>query len=98
MDFIGNLLASPFICIGWIIVGIVAGALARQIAGSPDSPWIWDLLLGLAGSFVGGIVASLLGINTDTGGGIGQVLLSLVVAVVGAIILIFIGRLFTRNR
>ncbi len=54
MDFIGGLIASPFICIGWIIVGIIAGALARQIAGSADSPWWMDMLLGLAGAFVGG--------------------------------------------
>lgn len=98
MDFIGNLVASPFICIGWIIVGIVAGGLARQLTGSRDSPWIWDLVLGLAGSFIGGLVASLLGLNTDTGGGLGQVLVSLIVAVVGAVILIFLGRLVLGRR
>jgi uncharacterized membrane protein YeaQ/YmgE (transglycosylase-associated protein family) len=97
MDFINSLIASPFICIGWIIVGIVAGALARQLMGSPDRSWLSDMILGLIGAFVGGLVANLLGIGRPDGG-IGLVIVNLVIAVIGAVILIAIGRLLTRSR
>jgi uncharacterized membrane protein YeaQ/YmgE (transglycosylase-associated protein family) len=97
MDFITGLLASPLICLGWIIVGIIAGALARQLVGSKNSPWWMDLLLGLAGAFIGGIIAGLLGLDMRPDGGIGLVLFNLVVATLGAILLIWLGRLFTRG-
>jgi uncharacterized membrane protein YeaQ/YmgE (transglycosylase-associated protein family) len=96
MDFVGSVLASPFICIGWIIVGAVAGALARQIMGGRDKPFINDLILGLIGAFVGGLVASLLNFNRPEGG-IGAVAVSLVIAVIGSIIIIFIGRMVLRR-
>ncbi len=48
---------NPIICIGWIIVGAIAGGLARQLMGSKDQPFINDVVLGLVGSVVGGFVA-----------------------------------------
>lgn len=96
-DFIGGLIASPLICLGWIIVGIVAGALARQITGAGNTPWWMDLLLGLAGAFIAGIVSGLLGLTSRPDGGLELVLVNLVLATIGAIVLIAIGRLFTRG-
>lgn len=94
---IGDIIAAPFICIGWIIVGAIAGAVARQIMGSRDQPFISDLILGLIGAVVGGFVASLLGLYRPEGG-LGLVLVNLVVAIVGAIILIAIGRAIMGRR
>lgn len=94
-DAIGAIVASPFICIGWIIVGAIAGALARQLTGSTDRPFFEDLILGLIGAIVGGFVFSLLGIGRPDGG-LSAVIISLVVAVVGAVILIMIGRAIRR--
>ncbi|HEX2907971.1 MAG TPA: GlsB/YeaQ/YmgE family stress response membrane protein [Phototrophicaceae bacterium] len=88
---IGDIIAAPFICIGWIIIGAVAGALARQIMGSTDKPLISDLILGLIGAMVGGFVASLLGLYKPAGG-LGLLLVNLVIAIVGAVILIAVGR------
>ncbi|MBI5668798.1 MAG: GlsB/YeaQ/YmgE family stress response membrane protein [Chloroflexi bacterium] len=94
---IGDIIAAPFICIGWIIVGAIAGAVARQIMGSRDQPFISDLILGLIGAVVGGFVASLLGLYRPDGG-LGLVLVNLVIAIVGAIILIAIGRAIMGRR
>lgn len=97
MDFIGDILAAPFICIGWIIVGAIAGALARYIMKSGDAPFILDLILGIAGAIIGGIIAGLLGLGpSETSAGLELVLINLVIATVGAIILIGLRRVFTR--
>jgi uncharacterized membrane protein YeaQ/YmgE (transglycosylase-associated protein family) len=94
---IGSIIASPFICIGWIIVGAIAGAVARQIMGSGDRPFIQDVILGLIGALVGGFLAGLLNLYKPDGG-IGLVLVNLVIAIVGAIILIAIGRALMGRR
>jgi len=97
MDVIGNIIAFPFVCIGWLIVGAIAGALAHQIVGGRDEPLINDIILGLIGSVVGGFI---IGLFTDVSNrdGLGGVLLSIVVATVGAIILIVIGRVVSGRR
>jgi uncharacterized membrane protein YeaQ/YmgE (transglycosylase-associated protein family) len=92
MDFIQDIISAPFICIGWIIVGAVAGALARQITGAKDQPFINGLILGLIGAIVGGIIVSILGFSKPTGG-ITLVLVNLVIAIVGAAVLIYLGRI-----
>ncbi|MBZ0281540.1 MAG: GlsB/YeaQ/YmgE family stress response membrane protein [Anaerolineae bacterium] len=82
-------------CIVWIIIGVVAGALARRLMGSKDASWISDLILGLVGSFVGGFILGLFNIgDIKIGLGIG----SIITAVIGAVVLIFIGRLIQGRR
>ena len=88
---------NPIICIGWIIVGAIAGGLARQLMGSKDQPFINDVVLGLVGSIVGGFVAGLLGIGGPEGG-LGRVIVNLVISVIGAVIIIYIGRMIRRRR
>ena len=101
MDFITNtiswIIKTPLICIGWIIVGIVAGALARRIMGSKDRPLINDMILGLLGAAVGGIIAPLIGLGTSSGG-LTEYLTSIVIATIGAIVLIAIGRVIRGRR
>jgi uncharacterized membrane protein YeaQ/YmgE (transglycosylase-associated protein family) len=63
MEFITDVLAAPFICIGWIIVGAVAGALARNLMKSGDYPFLSDLILGIAGAVIGGFLAGLIGMG-----------------------------------
>jgi len=88
---------NPLICIGWIIVGAIAGTVARQIMGSKDQPFVNDVVLGLVGSIVGGFVAGLLGIARPDGG-LDRVIINLIISIVGAIILIYIGRLIRGRR
>ncbi|HLU11766.1 MAG TPA: GlsB/YeaQ/YmgE family stress response membrane protein [Oceanobacillus sp.] len=96
MDIITDILAAPFVCIGWLIVGAIAGALAHSIMRS-SAPLIGDIILGLLGALVGGFLVGLLGLYRPEGG-IEGVIASLVVATIGAIILIALGRLFTGRR
>lgn len=79
----------------WLIVGLVAGVLAKAIMpGSSKEPsgWIMTIVLGIVGALVGGFVAGLFGIGASNI--LGQVL----VALVGAIILIAALRLLTGSR
>jgi len=77
----------------WIIVGGVAGALAKLIMpGDDPGGFIITILLGIAGAIVGGFLASLIGIG---GGGW---IWSIIVATIGAIVLLAIYRLIAGNR
>lgn len=79
--------------IGTIIVGLIAGLLARAIKpGSDAMGWIMTIILGIAGSFVGGFLASAVGL-----GAVGTVG-SLTLSVIGAIILLFAYEFITGKR
>lgn len=82
--------------LSWIILGIIAGALAKWIMPGKDvGGLIVTLLLGVAGAFVGGWVGALLGLGTTGGLSIG----SIITATFGAIVLLFIYRqIKKRNR
>ena len=68
----------------FLIIGLAAGWLAGQIMkGSGFGLWI-NMLLGVAGSFIGGFLFQFLGIGGD------GILVSLIAALVGAILLLFI--------
>jgi uncharacterized membrane protein YeaQ/YmgE (transglycosylase-associated protein family) len=78
-----------------IIVGLVAGVLAKAIMpGSNNEPsgWILTILLGIAGGFIGGILFGLMGIHA--GGMIGRI----IVSTIGAVVLIAALRFFTNQR
>ncbi|MFI5730018.1 GlsB/YeaQ/YmgE family stress response membrane protein [Kribbella sp. NPDC051587] len=71
--------------IGFIVAGLVIGALARLFKpGKQNLGWIATLLLGLAGSVIGGVVANVLG----TGGIFELKVLGFVVAVIAAVLLV----------
>jgi len=96
MDTILWFVSSPFICVGWILVGAIAGAFARRIMGAQDKPFIQDLILGIAGAAIGGILLGLVNVGTP-GGGVSLIIFNLVLATVTAAILIFVGRQFGRS-
>ncbi len=72
----------------WVILGAVAGWIADMIMKS-DHGVIEDIILGIVGAFVGGFILNFLGQSGVTGFNI----YSLIVAVIGAVVLIFLGRL-----
>lgn len=71
--------------IGFIVAGLVIGALARLVKpGKQNLSILWTLLLGLAGSVIGGIIANLLG-----SGDIFELnIIGFILAVVAAVLLI----------
>jgi uncharacterized membrane protein YeaQ/YmgE (transglycosylase-associated protein family) len=76
-----------------IIVGLIAGWLASLIMKAKGG-LLMDLILGVVGGFVGGWISSLFGVNLMSGVNI----TSIITALVGAIIVLFIYRLFFRRR
>ena len=79
--------------IGWIIIGLIAGALGKLIMpGDDPGGIIVTILLGIAGAIVGGFLAGLIGLG---GGGI---LWTLLIATLGAIILLAIYRAIVGSR
>ncbi|MDJ0321142.1 hypothetical protein [Pseudarthrobacter sp. PS3-L1] len=71
--------------IGFIVFGLVVGALARLIKpGKQNLGLLATLLLGLAGSVIGGVIASLLG----TGNIFELNFLGAVVAIIAAVLLV----------
>ena len=76
-----------------IIVGLVAGLLARAIKpGNDPMGWIMTIVLGIVGAMLGGFIAGLIGINADGG------FTGLTFSVIGAIILLFIYEMIMNKR
>ncbi len=79
--------------ISWIILGIIAGALAKWLMPGPDGGgWIATMFLGIAGAFVGGFLGSFLGLGSADGVNIG----SIITATIGAFVLLFVYNRFLR--
>ena len=80
--------------ISWIIVGAIAGLLAKWIMpGDGPGGFIITVILGMVGASVGGFVMSIIGGTGATGFNIWSVL----VATLGAVILLFLYGLVTRR-
>lgn len=81
--------------IAWIVLGLIAGAIAKALMPGPDPGGIIvTILIGIVGAFIGGFIGAAV-----TGVGInGFSLWSLVLAIVGALILLWIYRATTRHR
>jgi len=76
--------------VSWIVMGLLAGALARFLApGRDQMGCIATVLIGIVGSVVGGFAATLLGF----GGFRGFDIYSLVVATLGAVLLLLVVRI-----
>jgi uncharacterized membrane protein YeaQ/YmgE (transglycosylase-associated protein family) len=72
--------------LSWILMGLIVGALAKFIMpGRDPGGLLVTILLGIAGAFVGGFLGSLLGLGSFTGFNLGSVVL----AVGGALILLW---------
>ena len=76
-----------------LIIGLIAGAIAKLIMpGKDPGGIIITMLLGIAGAFLGGFLFRALGVGGE-GGAAG-----LIGAIIGALILLALYRLFTRRR
>lgn len=83
--------------LAWIVLGLVAGAIAKLILpGKQGGGWIITLLLGVVGAFVGGLLGNLV-----VGRAIGDLgdPWTWILAIVGAIIVLLIyGAITNRGR
>jgi uncharacterized membrane protein YeaQ/YmgE (transglycosylase-associated protein family) len=81
--------------IAWIIIGLVAGWLTGKLMKGSGFGAIMDMVVGLVGALIGGFLSSHLGF-----GGVGDhgLIMSIFIAVIGAVILTLLLRLVTGNR
>lgn len=80
--------------ISWIVVGLIAGLLAKLVVPGGPGGLIVTTIIGMIGAVVGGVLIGLLGGVGATGLNIWSVL----VATMGATILLYVYRLFTGSR
>ena len=86
--------------LGWAVLGLVAGALAKMIyPGAQGGGLIATMVLGIVGAFIGGTLFTLINTGKFAIGAIstGSLIPSLVFAVVGSMVAIFLWGLVTRN-
>jgi uncharacterized membrane protein YeaQ/YmgE (transglycosylase-associated protein family) len=80
--------------LSWIVVGFLAGACAKAVTGVRGAGCIGTILIGIAGGILGGVLFKAAG-----GEGINRFsLYSLLVAFVGATVLLFVYSLFAGGR
>jgi uncharacterized membrane protein YeaQ/YmgE (transglycosylase-associated protein family) len=68
--------------IGWLILGLIAGFISSRIVNHRGSGMLMDIVLGVVGAFIGGLVFNAFGAYGVTGFD----LRSMFVAVVGAVL------------
>jgi len=83
---------NPGGVLGWLLIGLVAGALAGRVVRGRGFGCLVDIVVGLAGAFIGGILVGYFvpGVVGFWG--------SLIVAFIGAVVLLAAIRLLSGNR
>lgn len=80
--------------ISWVVVGAIAGLLARRIVPGPDpGRFVVTVILGMAGASVGGFIVGVLGGSGTTGFNVWSVF----VATLGAVLLLYVYGLVARR-
>ena len=79
--------------LGWIVIGLIAGAIAKAVVpGRDPGGCLMTILLGIAGAVLAGFLGEQLGWyqRSDSAG--------FLAAIVGAILILVVYRLFSRRR
>lgn len=80
----------------WLLIGLAAGAIAKMITPQKEKEgWVSSLIIGIAGSMVGGFCAGLLGLSrlfNSTWLG------SLVLAVAGSVLVLYIYHKYLKDK
>ena len=80
--------------LGWLILGLISGFIASKIVNREGQGVLMDIVLGIVGAMLGGFIFNALG-----GAGVtGFNLYSMIVAVIGAVIVLMIYHAFTGRR
>ena len=77
----------------FVVVGLVAGFLASLVVMGRGRGWFWNLIIGIVGAFFGGWLASEFHIHL----GFADIINRIIIAFVGAVILLLIWRLLFRR-
>lgn len=90
----GHLNLDPGSWLSWIIVGLIAGAIAARVVAGRGFGCIADIVVGVAGAIIGGFLLSAIFGASGTVGFWG----SLVVAFIGAAVLLAALKLLSGGR
>ena len=74
----------------WLLFGAVVGWIAGIIMSSSNS-LLWNIILGIVGSFVGGFIASLFGVGSF-GPNFSFNIYNIIISIAGACLVIFLAR------
>ncbi len=80
--------------IAWIVLGLIAGFIASKIVNKTGEGLVLDIILGIVGAVLGGYLFQTFGMSGVTGVN----LYSILVAVVGAIVVLVIYHALIRRR
>ena len=84
--------------IWWLIIGLIAGAIARLIMPGRDAmSWVATMLLGIVGSVVGGLISWAIWGADNTRTGSGFLPAGLILSIIGAIVVLWIWRMIGRR-
>ncbi len=85
---------DPGSWISWIIVGLIAGAIAARVVAGRGFGCLADIVVGVAGALIGGFLLGAIFHVTGTVGFWG----SIVVAFIGAAVLLSVVKLLSGGR
>lgn len=80
--------------IAWIILGLIAGFIASKLVNKSGEGVILDIVLGIIGAIVGGFLFSFFGANGVTGFNA----YSLIVAIIGSVVVLWIYHMVAGTR
>ena len=79
--------------LAWLVLGLVAGFIGSKLVNKSGEGLILDIVLGIVGAFVGGFIFSFFGHSGVTG----LNLYSLLVAVIGAVVVLVVYHAVVRR-
>jgi uncharacterized membrane protein YeaQ/YmgE (transglycosylase-associated protein family) len=94
LELVGRLVTDPGSWVAWIVVGLIAGAVAARVVTGRGFGCVADIIVGIVGALIGGWLLGALFNISGTVGFIG----SIVVAFLGAAILLSLLKLLSGGR
>jgi len=91
-----TLAIDPYTILVWAVIGLAAGYLASKVMLGHGMGVFADIAVGIVGAFAGGLLASQLGITLSVPGH--PIISQILVAFIGAIVLLSLLRLFGMGR
>lgn len=80
--------------LAWIVLGLIAGFIGSKLVNKSGEGVVLDIILGIVGAFVGGWLFSTFGMPGVSGVNV----YSMVVAVIGAVVVLLLYHLIVRRK
>jgi uncharacterized membrane protein YeaQ/YmgE (transglycosylase-associated protein family) len=81
--------------IAWIVLGLIAGFIASKLVNKTGEGIVLDIILGIVGAVVGGFLTTSLGLSREGVNGLN--ITSLLIAVVGAVVVLVVWHAIRRR-